>query len=327
MSVDVEALMTEVQRRRQQLLIGGIGTVVLAVGTLFGPFLGSMIVSVTVSGSAWTGGPLVQTGLSESALSTLVGVGSLLVSGPLCLAMLVGSWIWHAQVRAEAQRAGIERPALGIAAPARLVAAPVLVGTALTLLLLPLSWLLPAPDGGDILGSAVAGAAILLPLLGPLTGLLVGWRRGVDGPRTARHARGELTLDEFDEDELTAFPTISRRPRSLVRAELLIEAGRLDEARELLEAYVRTVGVSLHRALLLLARVRRAAGEREAAEEALASAARLVPVDVTPLRLLADVRREAGDEPGALQLEEGIAALRTSLFGMARDRYVAAEAT
>jgi len=319
MAVDVESLMHEVQRRRQLLVVGTLGTLLLGIGTLFGPFLGSMVVSVTVSGSTWTGPPLVQLGLSDRELNALVGLGSLLVSGPLCLALLTGSWVWHRQVRQEAERAGIDHPALGIAAPARLVAWPVGLGVVLTLVLLPVPLILPTPEGSDILGNALAGGALLTPLLGPLVGLLVGWRRGVDAQGTARWKAGELTLQHLG-DQPAAFPMIGRVPRSLRRVQLLVDAGELEQAEAHLLEYLRTVGVGLHRALLLLADVHLAAGRTARAEHALASAARLVPVDVTPLRRLAQLRRTQGHEAEAGRLEDFARALRGSLFGLARDR-------
>ena len=61
MSVDVVILAQEVQRRRQTLLVGTLGILVLGVGTLAGPFVGSMMVSITMSGSPFFGGPLVET--------------------------------------------------------------------------------------------------------------------------------------------------------------------------------------------------------------------------------------------------------------------------
>ena len=272
MSVDVVILAQEVQRRRQTLLVGTLGILVLGVGTLAGPFVGSMMVSITMSGSPFFGGPLVETGLSDRALTTIVGLGSVLVSGPLCLAMLAGSWVWHHQVRVEAERAGIDRPALGIAAPARLVAWPFVIGVALTALLVPVPLLIPTPDSSDILGNALAGGALLTPLLGPLIGLLVGWRRGVDTSLSEAWQQGTLSLDDLDSDEIAAFPMIARAPRTLRRVELLRDAGRHDEAEAALHRYLTDVGVGLHRGLLLLAEVREAGGRTEDAELALAMA-------------------------------------------------------
>lgn len=313
-SVNLEALIDQVQGRRRQLLVGVVGTGLLGLGTAVGPFMGSMMVSLLVSGSPLTGGPVVDLGLSETQLVSLVGFGSLLVSGPLCLAMLWGSWIWHRLVRDEAIAAGVETPAVGIAAPARLIAIPGIVGLVLTGLLVPLVFVLPTPDSSDILGNALAGAAILAPLLGPLIALLIAWRRGFDSEGTRRYRRGELALDDLPAEPLAAFPMIARRPRSLVRAELLLEAGRLDEADALVRRYLETVGVSLHRALILWSRVHRAAGRHQQAEEALAAAARLVPVDATPFRELAGLRRDRGLAADADRLEAEAAVLAGGLF-------------
>ena len=68
--------------------------------------------------------------------------------------------------------------------------------------------------------------------------------------------------------------------------------------------------------LLTWARVHRDAGRLDAAERALAAAARLVPIDLSALRLLAEMRREAGHPDDARYIEEEVEALRAGNLGL-----------
>lgn len=310
MPLDLPALMDDVVRGRQQLLLGLAATTVLAVGTLLGAVVGPVVASATVDGSV----------VPEGLVSAGVAVASLAVSAPLSLFMLGGSVVWHRRVRAALVRVGVEGPAVGILAPARLVAVPLALGLGLTAVLLPVPFVLPVPDAANIVGNALYAVTWVLPAIGPVVGLVIGWRRGIDRSATAAHRAGTLDLGALSETEIAAFPLVDRAPRTVRAAELLRRAGRLGEADALLRAYLEQVGVAPLTALVTWARIHDDAGRVAAAERCLAEAARLVPIDLRALRALAGLRRARGLDDDARAIEDVIAAIRYGNLGFALGR-------
>jgi len=297
--------LTDVTASRQRLVLAFALGAVLVAGALIGALLGPLVLSMIVDGSV----------VSEGVFSIGVALASLFVSGPLCLFMLMSSFVWHRRVRDALQAVGVERPAVGIWAPTRLVAGPIAIGLVLTLALTAVPLSLPAPDAGDLVGSALRGVSWLAPTLGLLLGLLIGWRRGFDSRASAALGRGELTSDALVKEAISAFPLIDRRPRALVCAEMLRREGRLDEAEQRVRAYAQTVGVSPVRILLYWARILRDLERTLEAEQCLAQAARLVPFNTGALVELAEIRRLQGREADSLDIEATIDAIRGSSIG------------
>jgi hypothetical protein len=312
---DVEAFLERVQRARRTLVAGATLTALATAWTLVVPVVGGAGLSVLTSGSRFTAGMRLWQGIPEAWATAMVGAGSLVVSLPLAFLLLGGSAVWHLRVRRALREVGIPRPALGILAPARLVAVPTLVGVALTALVAPVPFLLGPPPPGDLMAAAVRGMAWMAPLLGPLLGLWIGWRRGIDGRLTARLRAGGLTRDDLGEDA-RAFPLVRRWPRAVLRAELLRRDGALTEADAVLRAYLERVGVSPGRALRTWARVRRDRGDRSGAEACARAAAWLVPVDRDALDLLAELRRAAGAPDEAERIEAEAEAIHQASFGL-----------
>lgn len=293
---------------RQQLVLGVAALVALTFGTIVGTVVGPFVAS------AMLGADVVPTAF----VPAVTAAASLFVSGPLCVFMLGLSFIWHRRVRTGLEAVGVRSPAVGIRAPARMVAFPMLLGLGLTAILFVASWNLPQPDSTDMLGSALGGIALLVPAVGPLVGLLIGWRRGLDGPLTAKRQAKELALADLDGEAVAAFPLVDRQPRSLIRADLLRQEGRLDEADSLVKSYLLEVGVSPVFALLTWSDIHRDAGRLDEAERCLAEGARLVPIDLRCLSALADLRRSRGDEADAADIQGLVDAVRYSALGWGR---------
>lgn len=307
MSIDVHHLLDDVHRGRRTVVATAVVLVALFVGTLIGPLAG---------GAAAAGlAPIFGAGISDEALNTAVLLGSFVFSVPISAFLLGWSFVWHLRVRGALQTLGVERPAVGILQPARFVAVPLAVSVGVASLVLPVAWFLPWPPAGSVAAVVVGGLVVVWMTLGPLVGLLVGVRRGLDRAATARFHAGELSLDDVPDDGRT-FPLIARRARRVIRAELLRRAGRLEEAGQTLQAHAARSGVGAQETLLAWARVHRDAGRQDLAEQSLAAAARLVPIDLSALRLLAEMRREAGQVDEARHIEQEVAAIREGNLGL-----------
>ena len=307
MPLDLPALIEDVHRGRRTVLAIAVVLAALMIGTLVGPLMG---------GAAAAGlAPTFGVGVSDRTLTTAVFLGSLVFSVPISVFLLGWSVVWHLRVRRALQAQGVPRPAVGIVQPARFAAVPLRLGTAVSAIAVPVALLKPWPQPGTLSSVLVGAALVVWMALGPLVGLLVGMRRGLDRAATHRLRRGELTAADIADDG-RSFPLIDRRARSVVRAELLRRDGELDAAEATLRAHVQRSGVGPQETLLTWARVHRDAGRTEAAEQALAAAARLVPIDVSALRLLADMRRDAGELSDARHIDEEVAALTAGNLGL-----------